>query len=58
MQKILFLLLLVAFISEDGGKTWIQNSMNLPKEEGKETYTNNIESSITPSSISVKGSSN
>ena len=33
----------VAFISEDGGKTWIQNSIELPKEEGKETYTSNIE---------------
>ena len=33
----------VAFISEDEGKTWIQNPMKLPKEEGKETYTNNIE---------------
>lgn len=32
----------VAFISEDGGKTWTQNSIELPKEEGKETYTNNI----------------
>ena len=32
----------VAFISEDGGKTWIENSIELPKEEGKETYTNNI----------------
>ena len=32
----------VAFISEDGGKTWTQNSIDLPKEEGKETYTNNI----------------
>lgn len=32
----------VAFISEDGGKTWTENSIELPKEEGKETYTNNI----------------
>ncbi|WP_195986392.1 extracellular solute-binding protein [Clostridium sp. D53t1_180928_C8] len=32
----------VAFISEDGGKTWAENSIELPKEEGKETYTNNI----------------
>lgn len=32
----------VAFISEDGGKTWIENSIELPKEEGKETYANNI----------------
>lgn len=32
----------VAFISEDGGKTWTQGSIELPKEEGKETYTNNI----------------
>ena len=32
----------VAFISEDGGKTWTENSLELPKEEGKETYTNNI----------------
>ena len=32
----------VAFISEDGGKTWTENSIELPKEEGKETYANNI----------------
>lgn len=32
----------VAFISEDGGKTWTKNSFELPKEEGKETYANNI----------------
>lgn len=32
----------VSFISEDGGKTWTENSLELPKEEGKETYTNNI----------------
>ena len=32
----------VAFISEDGGKTWTGGSIELPKEEGKETYTNNI----------------
>ena len=32
----------VAFISEDGGKSWTENSIELPKEEGKETYTNNI----------------
>ena len=27
----------VAFISEDGGKTWVENPIELPKEEGKET---------------------
>ncbi|WP_195963988.1 ABC transporter substrate-binding protein [Clostridium cuniculi] len=32
----------VAFISEDGGKTWTENSIELSKEEGKETYANNI----------------
>ena len=32
----------VAYISEDGGKTWSENAIELPKEEGKETYTNNI----------------
>lgn len=32
----------VAFISEDGGKTWTESSIELPKQEGKETYTNNI----------------
>ena len=32
----------VAFISEDGGKTWTGDSIELPKEEGKETYANNI----------------
>ena len=28
----------VAFISEDGGKTWVENPIELPKEEGKELY--------------------
>ena len=32
----------VAFVSEDGGKTWTEEAIELPKEEGKETYTNNI----------------
>lgn len=32
----------VAFISEDGGKTWTGSSIELPKEEGKETYVDNI----------------
>lgn len=32
----------VALISEDGGKTWDERIIELPKEEGKETYTNNI----------------
>ena len=32
----------VAFISEDGGKTWTGSSIELPKEEGKETYADNI----------------
>ena len=32
----------VTFISEDGGKTWIENNIDLPKEDGKETYVNNI----------------
>ena len=31
-----------AFISEDGGQTWTNESIELPKQEGKETYTNNI----------------
>lgn len=32
----------VAFISEDGGNSWTENAIELPKEEGKETYANNI----------------
>ena len=32
----------VACISEDGGKTWTQTSIELPKEEGKETFANNM----------------
>lgn len=30
------------FISEDGGETWTNEKLELPKQEGKETYTNNI----------------
>ena len=32
----------ISFISDDGGQNWTTQDLELPKQDGKETYTNNI----------------
>lgn len=32
----------ISFISDDGGQNWTIQDLELPKQDGKETYTNNI----------------